>query len=83
MVEKEIGTVIHYWDRIGVVGITLSGTMHVGDTIHIVGATTDFTTTVQSIQEEKRSLAEAGAGHSVGIKVPERARPGDTVYQVE
>lgn len=83
MAEKEIGTVIHYWTQIGVAGIDLSDTLRVGDTIHISGTTTDFTTTVQSMQEEKKSLEEAGAGQSIGIKVPERARAGDTVYKVE
>jgi len=83
MAENEIGTVIHYWTKIGVAGITLSGTLRVDDTIHIVGATTDLTTTVRSIQEEKQSLEEAGAGQSIGIKVPDRVRAGDTVYKVE
>lgn len=83
MVEQEIGTVIHYWDRIGVAGIRLTGALRVGDTIRITGATTDFTTTVQSIQEEKQSLTEAGAGHSIGIKVPQKARAGDSVYKVK
>jgi len=83
MAEQEIGTVIHYWTRIGVAGIALSDTLCVGDTIRVVGATTDLATTVQSIQEEKQSLEEAGAGQSIGIKVPERVRAGDTVYKVE
>lgn len=83
MPDKEIGTVIHYWSKIGVAGITLRDTLRVGDTVHIVGATTDLSTTVRSIQEEKKSLEEAGAGQSVGIKVPDRARAGDTVYKVE
>ncbi len=82
MAEKEIGTVIHYWTRIGVAGITLSDTLRVGDSIHIVGATTDLTTTVQSMQEENQNVTEAGAGHSIGIKVPARVRAGDAVYKI-
>ena len=52
MAERVVGTVSHYWGGLGVAGIDLSSDLHVGSTIHIVGHTSDFTQTVDSIQIE-------------------------------
>lgn len=83
MAEKEIGVVTRYFSRIGVAGIELTGTLCVGDTIHIVGNTTDLTQEVDSMQLENEPIAEAQAGQVIGIKVGERVRHNDKVYQVE
>ncbi|MEM3586869.1 MAG: hypothetical protein QXO71_06040, partial [Candidatus Jordarchaeaceae archaeon] len=56
--------------------------LSVGDTIRIVGATTDFQQKVESMQIEKVSVQKAKAGDSVGIKVKERVRPNDIVYKL-
>ena len=80
MAEQLVGTVSHYWGGIGVAGIDLTGSLRVGDTIHIVGATSDFTESVASIQIEHEAVEEAKAGDSVGVKVSDRARVGDDVY---
>ena len=81
--EKPIGTVTHYFGKIGVMALELTEALSVGDKIHIKGHTTDFVTDVDSLQVEHESVAEAAAGQSVGIKVGERARPGDMVYRAE
>lgn len=83
MAEKEIGVVTRYFSRIGVAGIELIGTLCVGDTIHVVGSTTDLTQEVGSMQLENESITEAQAGQVIGLKVGERVRPNDKVYQVE
>ncbi len=78
--EKEIGKVFTYFAKIGVAGIELTGKLKVGDTIHIKGATTDFEQEVGSMQIENKSVKEAKAGDSIGIKVKERVRPGDKIF---
>ena len=46
MEEKKIGEVIKFFGKIGVAAIRLSeGSLKVGDTIRIVGHTTDFIST--------------------------------------
>lgn len=83
MAEEEIGKVTHYFGHINVAAIEItSGTLRVGDTIHIKGHTSDFTQTVDSIQIEKHSVEEAGVGEAVGIKVAEHAREHDVVFKV-
>ena len=81
--EKEIGKVMGYFDKVQVVAIELTDTLKVGDTIHIKGATTDFTQKVESMQVEHESVKEVKAGSSVGIRVKDKARPNDKVYKVK
>jgi putative protease len=83
MAETEIGKVSHYFSKIGVAAIEVtSGSLSVGDTIHIKGHTTDFTQTVDSIQLDNQSIPTATPGQAVGIKVKEHARQHDAVYKV-
>lgn len=82
MPEEEIGRVTHYFNKIGVAAIELSGTMAVGDTIHVKGHTSDWTQEVDSMQIEHDSVQSAGAGDSVGIRVPGHAHVHDVVYKV-
>ncbi len=82
MAEHVVGTVSHYWGGPGVAGIELSSELEVGDKIRIVGHTTDFTQTVDSIQIEHETVEAAQAGASIGVKVKERARVRDQVLVV-
>ncbi len=82
MIEKKVGTVFTYFKNIGVAGVKVEAELSVGDTIRIVGATTDFQQKVESMQIEKVSIQKAKAGDSIGIKVKERVRPNDVVYKI-
>jgi putative protease len=81
MAEELIGEVSHWFDRINVAGIKLSGDLVVGDRIHIIGHTTDLEQDVDSMQLDNESVSEAGAGDEIGVKLTSRARPGDRVYK--
>ena len=83
MAEKEVGVVTHYFSRIDVAGIELSDTLREGDTIHLVGTTTDFTQVVRSMQLENEQITEGQAGQEIGLKVQDRVRVGDQVFKVE
>ena len=82
MAEVEIGKVSDFFARPVVAGIDLTAPLKTGDTIHIVGPTTDLVMTVDSMQIDNAGVSEAGAGISVGVKVTDRVRKGDTVYRV-
>jgi putative protease len=81
--EKKVGEVTHYWGKIGVAGIKLIATLSQGDTIRILGATTDFEQMVGSMQIEHQNVETAKKGQEVGLMVKEKVRAGDTVYKVE
>jgi translation elongation factor EF-Tu-like GTPase len=80
--EVEIGKVSDFFARPVVAGIALTGAVKTGDTIRILGHTTDMEFTVDSMQIDNANVNEAKAGDLIGIKVPDRVRAGDTVYLV-
>jgi putative protease len=83
MPEEKIGVVSHYFGHLEVAAIDLTdGPLAVGDTVHILGHTSDFTQPVNSIQIEHESVEKAKKGDAVGIKVIEHARVHDVVYKV-
>ena len=82
MPEVEIGHVSDFFARPVVAGITLTGTLKVGDTIHIKGHTTDIELTVESMQINNVNVTEGKSGDAIGVKVPDRVRAGDHVYKV-
>ena len=82
MQEQEVGKVEHYFGKISVAIIKLSGELKVGDKIHIKGAHVDFTQTVDSLQIEHKVLTEGKPGEPVGTKVAEKVHENDVVYKV-
>lgn len=83
MVEEKIGIVHHYFSKVQVAAIKIeNGTMSVGDTIHIVGANTDFQQKVESMQINMNPVESVKAGDDVGIKVIDRVREHDIVYKI-
>jgi translation elongation factor EF-1alpha len=82
MPETLIGTVTHYFGHIGVAGIDVLAPLAVGDTIHIVGAHSDFTQPVDSIQIEHEQVNAVGPGDQIGLRVRDRAREHDRVFKV-
>ena len=82
MPETEIGHVSDFFAKPVVAGITLTGTLNVGDMIHIKGHTTDIELTVESMQIDNVNVTEGKAGDAIGVKVPDRVRAGDHVYKV-
>lgn len=80
--EKAIGKITHYFGHVSAAIIELSDTLKVGDTIHIKGATSDFTQGVDSMQIEHKTVGEAKAGEAVGLKVQQKVHQHDVVYKV-
>lgn len=84
MDEELIGKVVKFFAKPSVAAVEISsGTLRVGDTIHIKGHTTDLEETVDSMQIEKESIEVANPGQLVGIKVKDRVREGDKVFKAK
>jgi putative protease len=83
MAEQIIGRVTHYFGKAKVAAIEITaGELHVGDTIHILGHTSDFTQEVGSMQVDRQSVEKAVTGDHVGVQVAEHARENDQVFLV-
>ena len=80
--EKFIGKVEDYFGKISVIALTLKDALSIGDTVHVLGHTTDLTQEVKSMQINHNPVKVAKKGDSVGFKVGDKARKGDNVYRV-
>jgi hypothetical protein len=79
---EAIGKISEFFARPVVAGIVLAAPLKIGDRLKIKGHTTDLDFTVDSIQVDNRPVEAAKAGDSVGIKVPDKVRKGDTVFRL-
>ncbi len=75
---KIIGKVSHYFDKIGVAALTLTGPLVMGDTVKIG----ELTQIVNSMQIERVAVEKAKKGDDVAIKVDQKVKEGDTVEKV-
>jgi hypothetical protein len=81
--EERIGVVTHYYSHLSVATMRLeSGTLRVGDVIHIHGHTTDFSQRVESLEVSHAPATEVGPNDDFGLKVVDHAREHDVVYKV-
>ena len=81
--EKEIGKIIHFFEKPMVAVISLEEEIKVGNTIHIKGNTSDFIQKIESMQVNHESVENAKSGDDIGLKVHERVRKNDKVFLTE
>jgi putative protease len=80
--EKPIGKISHYFGKIKVAVIKLTGPLKVGDTIRVIGGEeTDFTQPIKSMEVEFEKIQKAKKGESVGLKIKKKVREGYLVYK--
>ena len=82
MSGTQIGQISHYFDHLNVASLVLSEPLRVGDTLHILGHSTDFKQKVTSLEIEHESVEEAKPGDNVGIKVIQKVHAHDKVYKL-
>lgn len=80
--EEEIGQITHYYKKIGVAIIELSGGIRKGDKIAVRGKETNFEQGVGSMQIEHKEVETAAAGSAVGVKIDQTVREGDKVFKL-
>jgi hypothetical protein len=81
--EERIGVVTHYYGHLSVATLRLeSGTLRVGDVIHIRGHTTDFSQQVESLEVNHSPASAVGPNDDFGLKVAGHVREHDVVYKV-
>lgn len=82
MMERHIGHITHFYNRISVAVLSLTDLLELGDAIHILGHTTDFYQNVSSMEIEHKKVFSVGPGDEVAIKVIEPVRRGDAIYKI-
>jgi putative protease len=83
MVEEKIGIVEHFFTKVSVAAVKITnGELKIGDTIHFVGAHTDFKQKIETMEINRNPVQTVKPGDDVGIKVKDRVREHDVVYKV-
>jgi translation initiation factor IF-2 len=77
-----VGKVAHFFDKINVVAVELTGTLRIGDIIEIVNDEERIRLQVQTMQIDRKDVKEAGKGDDVGIKVDQKVKAGSEVYRI-
>lgn len=83
MAEKEIGKVVHYFDKLGVAVVKLTGSISVGDAVKVKKGESEFTDIVESMQVEHEPVTSAQAGQEVAIKISQKTKEGAEIFRVE
>jgi len=80
--DKKIGKITHYYNKIGVAVVKLIKPLFVGDKIKISGHDQEFEQEVKSIQKDHLAVQKAKAGDEIGLKVDKPVKENDEIYEV-
>lgn len=83
MAEKQIGTVTHWYDKIGVAVVKLTGAISKGAAIKVRKGDDEFEDTVSSLQINHADVASAKKGDDAAIKISHHAKEGAAVFLVK
>ena len=81
--ETEIGKITHFFNKISVAVLSLSGQLKIGDKIKIKSGGEEFEQIVDSMQIEHNNIEIAEAGQEIGLKTIKPVSVGALVYKVE
>ena len=81
--KKSIGVVTHYYGGIEVAIVKFKKAVKAGTEVKFCGATTDFSQKIKSMQYDHKDVASAKKGQEVGVKVDDKVREGDEIYEVK
>ncbi|MBI2612637.1 hypothetical protein HYW59_02400, partial [Candidatus Kaiserbacteria bacterium] len=81
--EKQVGTVTHWYDKLGVAVVKLSGKLAKGARIKVKKGTEEFEDTVSSLQIDHKDVDAAKKGDDAAMKLSQRAKEGSGVFLAE
>lgn len=76
---KKVGIITHYYGKIGVATVELSGSLKVGDKIKIKSGETEIEQMVESMQLEHKQVDEAEKGEVIGLQINGKVKEGAIV----
>ncbi len=80
--EVRIGKVLHYYTHLNVAVICLENPVKIGEIIHFLGYTTDFTQPIFSMETNHRKIATSESCAEVAVQVVDYVRKGDFGFRV-
>jgi len=76
---KEIAKVIHWYDKIGVAVVRLSGSLKVGDEVVVHQGDKEHEDTISSMQVDLKDIPSGKKGDEVAIKLSQKAKEGSVI----
>lgn len=83
MAEKQVGTVTHWYDKLGVAVVKLTGKLAKGARIKVKKGEEEFEDTVASLQIDHKDVASAKKGDDAAMKLSQKAKEGSGIFLVE
>ncbi|MDP3901468.1 MAG: translation elongation factor-like protein [bacterium] len=80
---KSIGKVTHYYGGIKVAIVKFNKAIKIGAQLRFNGSTTDFVQDLKSMQYDHKDITMAKKGQEVGVKVKNKVREYDEVYELK
>ncbi len=81
--EKQVGTVTHWYDKLGVAVVKLSGKLSKGDRIKVKKGEEEFEDIVASLQIDHKDVASAKKGDDAAVKLSKHAKEGAAVLLLD
>jgi len=78
----KVGTITHWYDKISVAVVKLTGVLKKGDRIKVEKGDEEFEDTVTSLQINHTDVDSAKSGDDAAIKLSQKAKEGDIVSVV-
>lgn len=79
--DKPVGKVIHYYDKLGVAIIDLEKEgLKVGDEVKFKHGDEEYNQKVESLQVDHKDVDSVKKGDSFGLKVDKPTKPGTQVF---
>ena len=82
MADKKIGEVIHFYDKILVAIVKLTGPLKTGASLKFKHGDSEFTQTADSMEFEHKKIDSAKKGDEIGIKVVQPVKENTEVFLV-
>lgn len=83
MGKELIGTITHFFPKINVAVVELSGTLKQGEKISVEGHESAFEQVVDSMQIEHAPVKTAKKGQAIGLRVLQPVKEKDQVFKVK
>jgi len=81
--EKEVGKITHWFDKINVAVIKLDGKLSKGDKIKIKRGDEEIEEVIESMQIDHKDVDSAKKRDDVAIKLTQKTKEGASVFLVE
>lgn len=81
--QFKVGEVTHYYDKIGVAVVELTGPLSIGERIKIVSGEEVLEQEVTSMQQEHEKIESAKRGEIIGLKVDAPVKKHAQVYKIQ